>query len=95
MKSLVLGLTLVGAISAANAIPAVTPIFIPTAIFYHNGKLIKLLQVGEPYTDMQKCLKEMQEGIQGMIESGKIPNGGSVVGACVPVPSTVAPMAAT
>lgn len=91
MKGLILGLALIGSVSAATSS---TPVFIPTAIFYHNGQLLKLIQVGTPYTDLPKCLKELQEGIQGMMEGGKIPNGGSVVGACVPAPSTMAPMAA-
>jgi hypothetical protein len=68
-----------------------TPMFIKAGIFYTNGQFAKLLTFGEPMEDKHACMDELQHAIGAMVVGGKIPAGGTVIGACIPVPQLVKP----
>lgn len=68
-----------------------TPLFIMAGIFYTNGQFVKLVTFGEPMEDKHDCMEKLQHAVGAVIQNGKIPAGGSLIGACIPVPQLVRP----
>lgn len=65
-------------------------VFIPCGAFYMHGQLVGFKPVGPAIATLDDCLEQLKKGIKDVELSGAMPDGGSIVGACVPVPKTVA-----
>lgn len=97
MKSLI-ALVLIGLLcgAATKSAERPDPLFVPVGIFYMNGKFVKIVPVGtETFINIKECMETLQRAVGGVMQSGTIPNGGSMIGGCVPVPATNTPTAAT
>jgi hypothetical protein len=43
------------------------------------------------YDSLKECSEAEQRAIAGIQQAGKIPEGGGILGACLPIPSTIEP----
>lgn len=82
-----------GALAAPLAQPRTTgtPLFVMAGIYYMNGQFVKLVTFGEPTEDKHDCMEKLQHAVGAVIQNGKEPAGGSLIGACIPVPQLVKP----
>lgn len=68
-----------------------TPLFLMAGIYYTNGQFVKLVTFGEPIEDKHDCMEKLQHAIGGITVGGKMPPGGSIIGACIPIPQLEQP----
>lgn len=66
----------------------VPPIFVPVVSYYTNGNFVKSLVVGDEwFSTLKECQTSLSMGLLQVMENHKMPEGGGMVGACMPAPS--------
>lgn len=81
----ILAVLLIGCGVVASAGAPDNHVFVPMASSYLNGDFVGISQVGDPETDMGRCMGTLQHVIGATMENNTLPMGGMVEGACVPV----------
>lgn len=60
--------------------------YAPTVLFYMNGQYITLKQIEPATPNKAECMEKLGADIAEATRGHVIPPGGSVLGACIPIP---------
>ena len=73
----------------ANTAPKAPPLYVPVAVYYLQGKPVNVIAYPEKmYDSLKECSEAEQKALVAIEQAGKIPEGGQILGACMPIPST-------
>ena len=92
LASLILAACSAAAPPAPQLDTSVKPRFIGIVILYRDGEYVNAVSSNKTYEDIQDCLKVANGAISKAVADGTIPENGTAIGACIPLPTVKKPV---